>query len=291
MLLSASGGDVMASANDLIVLFLGLEILSIAALRARGHAPAQASSRRRPAIKYFVLGGFSSAFFLYGIALVYGATGSTNLVDDRRSSSPTTCCSRTGCCSPASRCCSSGSASRWRRCRSTPGRPTCTRARRRRSPAFMASAVKAAGFAGLLRVFVVAFATYRFDWQPIVYAARRAQLLVGSVLAVVQTDVKRMLAYSSISHAGFILVGVQAASAQGTAGGALLPARPTRSWCAGSFGIVTARRPRGRRQPRLSTTTAGCRAGGPLLALAFTRVPARPGRRAAHRRASSPSST
>src|SRR5205823_10300890 len=75
---------------------------------------------------------------------------------------------------------------------------------------FMASAVKAAAFAGLLRVFVSAFGGYTDDWQPYVYALSVATLLVGSIVAVVQTDVKRMLAYSPISHAGFILVGVEA---------------------------------------------------------------------------------
>src|SRR5205085_2804707 len=81
--------------------------------------------------------------------------------------------------------------------------------------AFMASAVKAAGFAGLLRVFVVAFSAYQDDWRPYMYALAVATMLVGSVLAVVQTDIKRMLAYSSINHAGFILVGVQAGTLDG----------------------------------------------------------------------------
>jgi NADH-quinone oxidoreductase subunit N len=80
----------------------------------------------------------------------------------------------------------------------------------------MASVVKVAGFAALLRVFVLTFDLYADDWQPIVYAIAVATLLLGAILAAVQTDVKRMLAYSSISHAGFMLVGVEAASAQGT---------------------------------------------------------------------------
>ena len=83
LLLSASGGVIMASANDLIVMFLGLEILSIAVYVLAGMHLRRLRSGEA-AIKYFVLGAFSSAFFLYGIALVYGATGSTNLVEDRR---------------------------------------------------------------------------------------------------------------------------------------------------------------------------------------------------------------
>ena len=91
--------------------------------------------------------------------------------------------------------------------------------------AYMASGVKAAGFAGLLRVFVVTFGTYRVDWQPVVYVLAVLSLLVGAVLAVVQTDVKRMMAYSSINHAGFILVGGAGGHRRGRRGRALLPGR------------------------------------------------------------------
>ena len=83
--------------------------------------------------------------------------------------------------------------------------------------AYMASAVKAAGFAAIVRVFIVTFGSFEAEWQPAVYALAVATLLVGAFLAVVQRDAKRMLAYSSISHAGFILVGVQAASDRGIA--------------------------------------------------------------------------
>jgi NADH-quinone oxidoreductase subunit N len=81
----------------------------------------------------------------------------------------------------------------------------------------MASAVKVAGFAAIIRVFVLTFDQYRTDWQPIIYVLAVLSLLVGAFLAVVQTNVKRMLAYSSVSHAGFMLVGVQAATDRGTA--------------------------------------------------------------------------
>jgi NADH-quinone oxidoreductase subunit N len=102
----------------------------------------------------------------------------------------------------------------------------------------MASAVKAAGFAGLLRVFVYALGGYQADWRPYLYALAVATMLVGSVLAVVQTDVKRMLAYSSINHAGFILVGVQAGTAEGTSGALFYLAAYT-FMVIGSFGVVT----------------------------------------------------
>jgi NADH-quinone oxidoreductase subunit N len=104
--------------------------------------------------------------------------------------------------------------------------------------AFMASAGKGAAFAALLRVFVVTFPTYADDWKPVLWVLAVLTLAVGSLLAVVQTDVKRMMAYSSISHAGFILVGVQAASAKGTSA-ALFYVMAYTFMIAGTFGVVT----------------------------------------------------
>jgi NADH-quinone oxidoreductase subunit N len=102
----------------------------------------------------------------------------------------------------------------------------------------MASGVKVAAFAGLLRVFFLGFDAYRVDWQPIVWGLAAVTLVAGSVLAVVQTDVKRMMAYSSISHAGFILLGVQAASADGVEASLFYLAAYT-FMIAGTFGVIT----------------------------------------------------
>jgi NADH-quinone oxidoreductase subunit N len=102
----------------------------------------------------------------------------------------------------------------------------------------MASGVKVAGFAGLIRVFVVAFGAFKVDWQPLIYAVAVATLLVGAVLAVVQTDVKRMMAYSSINHAGFVLVGVEAATQQGVQAALFYLATYT-FLIAGTFGVIT----------------------------------------------------
>ena len=128
MLLSASGGVMMASANDLIVMFLGLEILSIAVyVLAAMHL--RKITSQEAGVKYFVLGAFSSAFFLYGIAFTYGGTGSTNLVDIAelpRHHRAGRHRPRAGRAGPAPR---RASPSRWPPCRSTSGRPTCTRAR------------------------------------------------------------------------------------------------------------------------------------------------------------------
>jgi NADH-quinone oxidoreductase subunit N len=236
MLLSASGGVVMAMANDLIVLFLGLETLSIAAyVLAAMHLKRIES--QEAGMKYFVLGAFSSAFLLYGIAFVYGATGSTNLV-------------RINAFLAENLPVDSGLlvlglglmlVGLGFKVAAVPfhswapdvyqGSPTPV-------VAFMASGIKAAGFAGLIRVFVLTFDSYRLDWQPIVYALAVLSLVVGAVLAVVQTDVKRMLAYSSINHAGFILVGVQLGTAEGTAAVLFYLAAYT-VMVTGSFTVVT----------------------------------------------------
>ena len=134
--------------------------------------------------------------------------------------------------------------------------------------AFMASAVKAAGFAALIRVFVVALETRADDWQPAVYALACATLVLGSVLAAVQSDTKRMLAYSSISHAGFILVGVQAASDAGVTG-VLFYLGAYAVIAAGSFTVLSVLS--GDNDDRTALdAVAGLSARKPALALGFT---------------------
>ncbi|MDQ3304749.1 MAG: NADH-quinone oxidoreductase subunit N [Actinomycetota bacterium] len=266
MLLSGTGGLVMAMANDLIVVFLGLETLSIALYVMAGFQLRRLESQES-AIKYFVLGSFSSAFFLYGIALVYGATGSTNFsrIADFLA----------GNLLVANGLLLAGFALLlvglgfkvaavpfhvW-----TPdvyqGAPTPV-------SAFLASASKAAGFAALLRVFLSTFEIYRLDWRPIMWALAVLTLVVGSFLAIVQTDVKRMLAYSSISHAGFILVGAEAASDRGVAG-ALFYLLAYTFMVVGSFGVATLVGRRGDADHSLPAYR-GLSRRRPLLALAFT---------------------
>ena len=165
-------------------------------------------------MKYFVLGAFSSAVFLYGIALVYGATGTTSL------SGIATFVANVSLVDAGTLLAglmlllvglgfkiAAVPFHMW-----TPdvyeGSPTPI-------TAFMSSATKAAGFAALLRVLLTAFGTYRTDWRPAIWALAILTLLVGSIVALVQTDIKRMLAYSSISHAGYVLIGLEAGTRQG----------------------------------------------------------------------------
>ena len=215
-LLSGAGGMLMAAANDLIVIFLGLETLTIALFVLAGFHRRRAESGEA-AMKYFVLSAFSSAFLLYGIALVYGSTGTTNLAGIAQWLARNVAVS-SGVLLAGLAFLLVGFGFKiaavpfhaW-----TPdvyqGSPTPV-------TAFMAGASKAAGFAALLRVFFSTFSVLRPDWKPLIWGLAVASLLVGSILAVVQSDVKRMLAYSSISHAGYILVGLQAANDRGLAG-------------------------------------------------------------------------
>ncbi len=212
-LLAAAGAVVMAGAADLIVLFLGLETMSIAA-----YVMAALNLRRleslEAGLKYFVLGAFSTAFLLYGIALVYGATGTTSL-DGIAGYLDSFLVLRDGMLLAGLAMLLVGLGFKVAAVPFHAWAPDVYAGAPTPVTALMASAVKAAGFAALIRVFVEALGSRADDWQPAVFALACATLAVGSVLAAVQSDAKRLLAYSSISHAGFILVGVQAASDQG----------------------------------------------------------------------------
>jgi NADH-quinone oxidoreductase subunit N len=265
-MLSASGAMFMAAANDLIVVFLGLEILSIALYVLAG-----LNSRRiesgEAAIKYFILGAFSSALFLYGIALVYGATGTTNLPQIASFLANNVVVSN-GVLLGGIALLIVGFGFKvaavpfhtW-----TPdvyqGSPTPV-------TSFMAAVAKAGGFAAFLRVMVTSFHTMRLDWQPVIWVVAVLTLVVGAVLAVVQRDIKRMLAYSSINHAGFVLIGLQAASHTGTAGSLYYLFTYT-FMVMGSFAVVTAVGGRGDAAHDLDDYR-GLGSRNPLLALSFT---------------------
>lgn len=216
MLMSATGAMLMAESGSLIMLFLGLEIMSIALYVMAAYHRRRTQSGEA-GLKYFILGSFSSALFLYGIALVYGATGSTDFVLIRNYLSLNVLANN-GILLAGMALLIVGLGFKvaavpfhfW-----TPdvyqGSPTPF-------TGFMAAVAKAAGFAGLLRVLNQSLITQSANWRPAIWLIAVLTLLVGSVLAIAQRDIKRMFAYSSISQAGYVLVGIQAASNTGTAG-------------------------------------------------------------------------
>jgi NADH-quinone oxidoreductase subunit N len=221
-LFAVAGMMLMASAADLIVMFLALESFSIALYVMVGFRRRSLASQEG-ALKYFLLGAFSSAFFLLGIALAYGAVGSTNLYG----SVELTGISRFLQVSPADNVgllvlgagllvvglgfkIAAVPFHMW-----TPdayqGAPSPV-------TGFMAAGSKLAGFAALLRLLDVILFPLRWDWRPLVIGVAVLTMVAGSVLAVVQEDLKRLLAYSSIAHAGFVLTGVIAANGNGVSG-------------------------------------------------------------------------
>jgi NADH-quinone oxidoreductase subunit N len=208
LLFALLGMVLLAAASDLLVVFIALEILSLSLYVLAGETRRLAA--QEAAMKYFLLGAFSSAFLLYGIALCYGATGSTNLLAIARATGDPTSDGTlllAGVGLLAVGFCFKVSAvpfHMW-----TPdvyqGTPTPV-------AAFMAAATKVAAFSVFLRVFSGALGGLVVSWRPVIAAVAVVTMLVGAALAVVQTDIKRMLAYSSISHAGYLLVGVAAAA-------------------------------------------------------------------------------
>jgi NADH-quinone oxidoreductase subunit N len=212
-MLSASGAMMMGAANDLIVIFLGLEIMSIAlyVLAAFNHKRAESGEA---ALKYFVLGAFSSAIFVYGIALTYGATGSSNLPQIADYLSKNVVASN-GVLLGGIALLLVGFGFKIAAVPFHMWSPDVYQGSPSPVTGFMAALAKAGAFAALLRVFVSSFGTVRTDWQPIIWALAILSLLLGAVVALLQNDVKRMMAYSSINHAGFILLGVEAATVRG----------------------------------------------------------------------------
>jgi NADH-quinone oxidoreductase subunit N len=271
-MLSASGGVLMGEANDLIVVFLGLEVLSLAMyVLAAFHR--RRSQSGEAGMKYFILGAFSSAFFLYGVALVYGATGSTSLPAIAEFLSKNVLASNGVLLAGMAFLLIglgfkvSAVPFQWWAPDVYQGAPTP-------ATAFLAAAAKTAGFAALLRIFLSALPTQAEDWRPLIWVIAALTLVVGSVLAVVQNDVKRILAYSSISHAGYVLLGLQAATATGTitsnglAGSAFYLLTYT-FMVAGSFAVVTAVGGRGDHRHSLEDYR-GLAQSRPALALGFT---------------------
>jgi len=213
MMLSAAGGILMGEANDLIVVFLGLEILSLALYVMTAYHRRRAQSGEA-GMKYFVLGAFSSAFFLYGVALVYGACGSTNLAAIADFLSKNVLASN-GVLLAGMAFLLVGLGFKVALVPFHVWTPDVYQGAPSPATGFMAAAAKTAGFAALLRIFLGPLVAQVESWRPLIWVLAALTLLVGAVLAVVQTDVKRILAYSSVSHAGYVLLGLEAGTATG----------------------------------------------------------------------------
>jgi NADH-quinone oxidoreductase subunit N len=212
-MVSASGAMLMGMANDLIIVFLGLEILSIALYVLTAFNYRRAASGEA-ALKYFILGGFSSAIFVYGIALTYGATGSTNLTQIGDFLSKNVVLSN-GLLLAGLSLMLVGFAFKVAAVPFHMWTPDVYQGAPSPVTGFMAAVAKAGAFAAMLRVLFSSFGVVATDWRPIVYGLAVLSLVLGAFVALRQRDVKRMLAYSSINHAGFILLGVVADTARG----------------------------------------------------------------------------
>jgi NADH-quinone oxidoreductase subunit N len=214
LMLSVGGMMVFPAANDLLTMFVALEVLSLPLYLMCGLARHRRLLSQEAAMKYFLLGAFSSAFFLYGVALVYGATGTLLLPGIRDAFAAH------GDSSMALVGVALLSVGLLFKVGAVPfhswipdvyqGAPTPI-------TGFMAAATKVAAFGALLRVVYVALPPLHEEWRPVLWAIAILTMAVGTVTAVNQADVKRMLAYSSVAHVGFILTGVIADNHAGLA--------------------------------------------------------------------------
>ncbi|WP_067794450.1 NADH-quinone oxidoreductase subunit NuoN [Actinomadura formosensis] len=214
LMMFAVGGMIMfPAANDLLTMFVALEVMSLPLYLLCGLARRRRLLSQEAAVKYFLLGAFSSAFFLYGTALLYGYAGSVRLSDisaqiGRDAGSETLLLAGVALLSVGLLFKLGGVPFHMWKPDVYQGAPTPI-------TALMASGTVVAAFGGILRVYYVAFETLRWDWRPVLWGVAILTMVAGSLIAITQTDIKRLLAYSSIAHAGFLLLGVIASSPHG----------------------------------------------------------------------------
>jgi len=210
MLFALAGMMLMAMASDLLVVFLALEVMSLAVYVLTGIRRDSAVASEA-AFKYFLLGAFASAFFLYGIAFTYGLTGSTRL-DRVGSLIAAQAMAPTPMQLLAVGLLLVGFAFKVSAVPFHMWTPDAYEGAPAAVTGFMSTGVKAAAFAAFFRVFLAAFEPLRADWWAIVWAIAAATMILGTVVGVAQTSVKRMLAYSSIAHGGYLLVALVSAN-------------------------------------------------------------------------------
>jgi NADH-quinone oxidoreductase subunit N len=206
---AAVGAMLMAASADLMLLFVGLETLSVPLYVLAALARADVRSQEA-GLKYFLLGAFASAFFLYGVALAFGATGSTTLA--ALAAAPPSATGRA-----AVALLTTGLAFKAAVVPFHVWAPDVYEGAPLPVTAYMAVVAKAGAFAAFLRVFVATLGPRAGEWAAVLAAAAVLTMVVGNVAALHQTGIKRLLAYSSIAHAGFLLTGVLAASPAGAA--------------------------------------------------------------------------
>jgi len=265
ILFAALGMMLMAAAGDLIIIFLGLETMSIAVYALAGFVRRDPKSNEA-AVKYFLLGAFSTGFLLYGIALIYGATGTIRLEAIRAALATRAFYDPFLLLGLGMMLIGFGFKvaavpfHMW-----TPdayeGAPTPV-------TAFMAVGVKLAAFAGFIRIFLVHLAPVSGHWTMALWVIAAITMTTGNVVALVQSNIKRMLAYSAIAHAGYILVGMAAASTP-EAGSAILYYLLAYSFTnLGAFAVVVALQ-RGREPHDLIADYRGLARDHPGLAAAM----------------------
>lgn len=266
LLTSVLGMVIMAASNDLITIFLGLELMSLSLYVLVGFRRTRLESNEA-ALKYFLLGAFASGFLLYGIALLYGATGTTDLgrmgaflADSPMLSNPLLLVGALMVLAGFAFKVAAVPFHMW-----TPdayeGAPTSV-------TGFMSAGAKAAGFAALLRFGLKAMGPLEEQWMPLLGVIAMLTMTVGNVTALLQQNLKRMLAYSSIAHAGYILVAIVAGGPDG-ASAAVFYLAVYSFMNIGAFAILTMMG-KGRDERVLMSDLAGLGFRKPFLGLAMT---------------------
>lgn len=262
---AVSGMLMFPAANGLLVLFVALEVLSLPLYLLCGLARRRRLLSQEAAMKYFLLGAFSSAFFLYGVAMLYGYAGSVRLADIAAAT-------RTGTGNDVLlllgiALLGMGLLFKFGAVPFHSWKPDVYQGAPTPVTALMGSCTVVAAFGGLLRVFYVAFPGMRWDWLPLMWGVAIITMIAGAIFAITQADVKRMLAYSSIAHAGFMLTGLVATSQAGLAG-SLFYLAAYGFTTIGAFAVVTLVRDAGGEANHLSRW-AGLGKRSPLIAGIF----------------------